>query len=71
MERIAVQSSNLRSVGYDPLTSTLEIQFYSGSIYQYISVPQHIYDSLMKAGSKGTYFDQHIKKGGYSYNRIG
>ena len=71
MERVPVQSSNLASVGYDPKTSTLEIGFINGSIYQYSSVPPEIHQGLMNAVSKGTYLDQNIKKAGYSYRKIG
>lgn len=34
MERQAVSSTNLRSVGYDPASQTLEIESYGGRIYQ-------------------------------------
>lgn len=70
MDRESVQSSNLASVGYDPSRSTLEIEFHGGGIYQYYGVPQHIYEGLMNAGSKGSYFDQNIKKAGYSYSKV-
>lgn len=71
MERVPVQSSNLATVGYDANNSTLEIEFNHGGIYQYSNVPPHIHDGLMSAGSKGTYFDQNIKKAGYPYNKVG
>ena len=71
MERTAVQSSNLASVGYDSTNMTLEIEFLKGGIYQYSNVQSDVHDGLMNAGSKGTYFDQNIKKAGYSYNRVG
>ncbi len=71
MKRISVESSNLASVGYDPAISTLEIEFHSGAIYQYFAVPQEIYDGLMNAASKGSYLDHNIKKGGYSYAKVG
>lgn len=71
MERVPVQSSNLASVGYDPKTSTLEIEFLNGNIYQYFSVPSEIHQGLLNAGSKGSYLDQNIKKAGYSYKKVG
>jgi len=71
MNRTSVSSSNLASVGYDPDTSTLEIEFRSSGIYQYFGVSVDVYDALMSAGSKGTYFDQNIKKAGYSYAKVG
>lgn len=61
MQRIRVSSSNLASVGYDPSTSTLEIEFNSGGIYQYYNVPANIYQGLMSASSHGQYFHRHIK----------
>jgi hypothetical protein len=67
MARIPVNSSNLRSVGYD--SGTLEIEFRSGGIYQYFSVPQAVYRGLMAAGSLGSYFASYIKHQ-YRYMRI-
>ena len=71
MERTPVQSSNLNSVGYDADSSILEIEFHHGGIYQYSGVPSSVHEELMAAGSKGTYFDQAIKKGGYPYSKVG
>ena len=71
MERISVESSNLASVGYNTEAAILEIEFHSGGIYQYFAVPQEIYDGLMNAASKGSYLDHNIKKGGYSYAKVG
>jgi len=70
MERIPVASSMIRSVGYDQVSSTLEIEFDSGKVYQYRSVPHQTYLELMSAGSKGNYFDAHIKNAGYNYQRL-
>ena len=64
-----VNSSNLRAVGYDPMTETLIIQFRSGSVYEYYYVPQYIYERLMSAPSKGRYHHRHIKNS-YRYRRI-
>jgi KTSC domain len=33
MERQPVSSSNLKSVGYDPRSRTLEIEFHNGGVY--------------------------------------
>lgn len=65
MDRTRVSSSNLASVGYDPNTRMLEIEFHSGGIYQYSNVPAYVYSSLMSASSHGSYFDAHVKKAGY------
>jgi len=71
MKREPVESSNLASVGYDESSSTLEIEFRHGSIYQYFGVPLSVYQGLMNASSKGQYFDQRVKKAGYPYARVG
>lgn len=71
MNRTPVTSSNLKSVGYDAASQTLEIEFHSSGIYQYSRVPQSVHSGLMSASSHGEYFDAHIKKGGYPYRKIG
>lgn len=71
MNRTLVSSSNLRSVGYDPSVNVLEIEFLHGGIYQYSNVPPQIHQGLMSASSHGSYFDQHIKKAGYPYRKVG
>ena len=61
MKRTTVSSTNLASVGYDPISRVLEIAFHSGGVYQYSNVPESIYQGLLSASSKGTYFNSHIK----------
>ena len=70
MVRTNVVSSNLRSVGYETITKTLEIEFHSGGIYQYFGIPNSIHSGLMNADSHGTYFDRNIKKAGYRFRKI-
>jgi hypothetical protein len=60
MDRLPVESSSLLSVGYDPATETLEIEF-KGGVYQYYNVPQVTYDGLMQAPSVGKYFYAFIR----------
>lgn len=61
MIRTPVESSNLVSVGYDPKSKTLEIEFKQGRVYQYFEVPAYIFRGLMQAPSKGKYFNAHIR----------
>lgn len=68
--RQIVSSSNLISIGYDKETSTLEVEFQGGAVYQYSKVPEDIYMELMNTESHGVIFDQHIKKAGFPYNKI-
>ena len=69
MHRTPVVSSNLRSVGYDPSSKTLEIEFNSGGVYQYHNVPQTIYEQLMMASSHGKFFHALIRNV-YGYSKI-
>ncbi len=71
MKRTSVSSSNIASIGYDAARRVLEIEFLNGSVYQYSSVPESLYNGLMNASSHGSYFDSYIKKGGFPYKRIG
>jgi hypothetical protein len=61
MNRVSVASSNIRSIGYDPSTCTLEIEFHGGSVYQYAGVPPVEHSRLLAAGSKGAHFHEYIK----------
>jgi hypothetical protein len=61
MIRKQVSSSNIRSIGFELESLTLEIEFNTGSIYQYYDVPASVHDSLMEARSHGSYFSRHIK----------
>ena len=61
MERTLVSSTNIRAIGYDPNSSTLEIEFNHGAVYQYSDVPQGEFDALISAASHGTYFNANIK----------
>jgi hypothetical protein len=61
MQRQPVSSSNLASIGYDPDSQVLEVEFLNGGLYQYFGVPQGLYDELMAAGSHGSFFSQHIR----------
>jgi KTSC domain len=69
MRRKSVSSSSVTSVGYDSETRTLEIEFNSGSVYEYNEVPPEIYQGLMEAPSKGRYFANEIR-GQYPSTRL-
>lgn len=70
MEREYVQSSNIRSVGYDPNTSTLEVEFNSGAIWQYYDVLEGTYYEMKSASSIGKFFNANIK-GQHSEGQVG
>ena len=55
MERQPVESSMLRSVGYDETEQVLELEFQSGEVWQYLGVPKSEFAALMNASSHGSY----------------
>lgn len=69
MERTAVTSSNIQSVGYDSATETLEVEFIHGGIYHYTGVPSGEFEALMSAESHGKYLNANIK-GRYPYAKL-
>jgi lysyl-tRNA synthetase class 2 len=60
-ERIAVESASLKGVNYNAETQALEVEFTTGGVYEYSNVPEKEYNLLMESGSKGRYFEAHIR----------
>ena len=58
---ICVDSSCINAIAYLESSSTLQIKFNRGDIYEYDNVPQRIFLSLLDADSHGEFFNQHIK----------
>jgi hypothetical protein len=61
MFREPVTSSTVASVGYDPRHSVLEVEFHSGAVYRYYSVPRDVFHSLRNAPSKGAFLNRQIR----------
>ena len=70
MQRKPVVSRNIRTIGYEESTQTLEIEFLNSFIFQYYNVPQIIYSEMMKAESKGKFLHFYIENA-YPYSRVG
>ena len=60
MRRQPVSSSVIRSVGYDPGTAVLEVEFRSGDVYRYFAVPPSVHRGLVEAESPGAFFNRTI-----------
>lgn len=69
MNRTPVTSSHVVSVGYDPNTLTLEVEFNGNSVYQYFDVPETVHQELMQASSVGTYLHAQIYNN-YRYVKV-
>ncbi|MBO5423931.1 MAG: KTSC domain-containing protein [Lachnospiraceae bacterium] len=65
----SVNSTNIDSVGYNADTQILTVQFkVSGQVYEYLNVPQTLYEGLMASESKGTYLNDNIRNQ-FAYRR--
>ena len=64
-----VASSNLESIWYNRERKILTVAFHGGRAYRYYHVPEHKYESLRFAFSKGKFLHQYLK-GRYLYHRI-
>ncbi|NCI50272.1 KTSC domain-containing protein [Sediminibacterium roseum] len=62
-------STVIRSFSYDALKHRLRVVFVSGMVYEYLNVPQEIYDEMRAAFSKGTYLNERIK-GFYEFRKV-
>lgn len=69
MQRVAVESTTLGSAGHNAQAAVLELQFRNGAVYQYFLVPRRVYRDLLRAESKGRFFNQNIR-GIFPYQRI-
>jgi len=69
MLRHPVESSNLKSVGYDSERRVLEVEFVGGAVYQYDGVPPTVYAQLMSAASHGSYFSANIRNV-YAFRKV-
>lgn len=70
MKRVAVNSSSLRALGYDPDEQVLEVEFSNGAQYRYDQVPAEAVQALLDADSLGRHFNQVFKPQHYRYQRI-
>lgn len=60
MERKRVNSSRIRSVGYDERNQVLEVELSNGDVYQYTRVSPEIHRRFMAAPNPTSYFDDKI-----------
>jgi hypothetical protein len=68
VKRQLVDSTNVVSIGYDPESRTLEVEYGWGGIYQYRDVPPNIWDAFRSAPSKGAFVYEQLST--YPYERV-
>ena len=62
-------SSVVAAIRYDEKTFKLRVIFQSGSIYDYLKVPEKVYNEMKKASSKGEFLNKAIKPN-YEFEKI-
>ena len=61
MALIEVRSSQISGIGYDALSKKMQIQFKTGSIYEYSNVDKKTFENFLNSESKGKFFASEIK----------
>jgi hypothetical protein len=62
-------STVIRSFHYDADKKVLKVAFISGSIYEYLHVPEEIYLAMKASSSKGEFLNRIIKRQ-YDFRKI-
>ena len=62
MERKRLNSSKLRSAGYDEKSMTLEVEFSNGQVYQYPKVYPEVWRRFMAAPNPTSFFEDKIEE---------
>lgn len=68
MRIVAVQSTTLVAMAYDVSQQILQLEFRDRAVYRYFGVPANLYQDLLDASSKGSYFNRFIR-GRFAYVR--
>jgi hypothetical protein len=69
MDRKRVNSSRIRSVGYDEKSEILEIELANGQVWQYSKVSPEVHRRFMAAPNPTSFYDDKIAEE-YSSRRV-
>lgn len=58
---LELDSSAIQAVGYNANRHELAVTFVTGKLYTYLGVPEAIYEALLRAPSKGRFFNAEIR----------
>lgn len=59
--RLPIDSSNLKSVGYDESRGILAVEFASGAIFHYYQVPLVVFEQMGEAESRGRFYAKEVR----------
>lgn len=63
------ESSQIKAIFYDPENKILKISFHSSASYQYLNVPEEVWNKALESKSIGSFVSSNIK-GVYSYSKF-
>lgn len=66
MKTTILESTTLATVAYDAARALLQVEFVDRAVYQYFGVPAEVHDALLRAPSKGRFFNSAIR-GRFTY----
>ena len=69
MNVTVVASTTLATVAFDEADEILQLEFRSCEVYQYFEVPAEVHQGLLRAPSKGRYFNGEIR-GRFRHARV-
>ncbi len=69
LKKIPVESEAVQSVGYEPRSRVLQVEFENSAIYHYMDVPESEYQALLQAESVGRFVTYRIKPS-YRYELV-
>jgi KTSC domain len=70
VNRQTLDSTTLAAASYLSAQCLLELEFRNGAVYRYTDVPACVYQALLEADSKGTFFNHHIRNR-FPYQQVG
>ncbi len=70
MTMTPVSSSNIRSIGHDPATNTLTVEFNNGAQWNYAGVSAKDHEAFLNAESVGSHFHANIRNGGFKASKV-
>lgn len=69
VNHLPVESSTLRSSGYDKETGDMHVTFRDGGRYVYHGVPENVHQSFQMASSKGGFLHSNVKNN-YKFTKL-
>jgi hypothetical protein len=69
INKIAVESSNIASIGYSEEENTCEVSFKNGSTYRAKGLDKAAYDEFLSSKSKGSHFATKLRNN-YKWEKI-